>query len=184
MALIESNDFEIGKIAPDFELLDTVSNELKSLSQLKGTKGTAIFFICNHCPFVLHVNEQLVKIANDYQQKGIGFIAISSNDVEHYPQDDPKLMKDVAEKLAYPFPYLYDESQKVAKSYDATCTPDIYLFDAELKAVYHGQLDSSRPGNGISVTGKDFRIALDYLLKNVRNPLLSSPSIGCSIKWK
>lgn len=184
MALTESNSFQIGKIAPHFELINTVDNALVSLDKAKGNNGTAVFFICNHCPFVLHVNEELVKLANDYNQKGISFIAISSNDIENYPQDRPELMKEVAEKLHYPFPYLYDESQKVAKEYDAACTPDLYLFDANLKAVYHGQLDNSRPGNGIPVTGKDFRNALDALLENNSILEIQKPSIGCNIKWK
>ena len=153
MALTESNTFDIGKKAPDFELINTVNDQLASLSSLKGEKGTAIFFICNHCPFVLHVNDQLVKMANDYMANGISFIAISSNNVITHPQDGPDQMKATAEKLNYPFPYLYDETQEIAKAYDAACTPDLYLFDGDLNAVYHGQLDDSRPGNAIPVNG-------------------------------
>jgi peroxiredoxin len=184
MSLIESNYFEIGKLAPDFTLFDTVSNKNISLSNLKGKKGTVIMFICNHCPFVIHVNDQLVRLANDYLAKEINFIAISSNDINNYPQDGPIYMKQVALKLKYPFPYLFDENQTVAKAYDASCTPDFYVFDDKLKSIYHGQLDNSRPGNGISVTGFDIRNSLDKLLTNKVNLEIQKPSIGCSIKWK
>lgn len=184
MALTASNPFPIGTQAPDFTLIDTTSDQQLHLKDLKGEKGTAIFFICNHCPFVIHVNEELVRMANDYAVKGIGFIAISSNNVETHPQDGPEFMKAHAEKQGYPFPYLYDESQEVAKAYDATCTPDLYLFDADLKSVYHGQLDSSRPGNEIPVSGNDFRNAMDQLLSGNDSVADQKPSIGCGIKWK
>jgi peroxiredoxin len=185
MALIESNYFKIVEKAPYFNLFDTISGENRSLHDLTaGKKGTVIFFICNHCPFVSHINRELVRMANEYQTKGVQFIAISSNNVDAYPQDGPEKMKDVAEKLNYSFPYLYDHSQEVAKLYDAVCTPDIYLFDEELKAVYHGQLCDSRPGNGIPVTGKDLRNALDKLLNGNAPLSIQKPSIGCSIKWK
>jgi peroxiredoxin len=184
MALTESNPFAIGTQAPNFTLLNTVSGDQASLSNLKGEKGTAIFFICNHCPFVIHVNSELVRMANEYTSKGIGFIAISSNNVETHPQDGPEYMKKHAEKVGYPFAYLYDESQDVAKAYDATCTPDLYLFDAELKSVYHGQLDDSRPGNAIPVNGADFRDAMNALLAGKENTSYQKPSIGCGIKWK
>ena len=184
MARTESNKFETGTKAPHFTLINTVDDKNYSLTDLKGEKGTLVMFICNHCPFVIHVNEELVNMANEYQKKGIHFIAISSNDVENYPQDAPHLMKKVANDVNYPFPYLYDETQKVAKSYDAACTPDFYLFDGELQSVYHGQLDDSRPENGKPVTGKDIRKAMDNLLEN--KPVLENqkPSIGCGIKWK
>jgi len=184
MALTSSNEFLIGASAPDFNLMNTVSGKKEGLSQLKGTKGTAIFFICNHCPFVIHVNELLVQLAKEYQSKGIGFIAISSNDIEAYPQDGPEMMKAHAEKYGYPFPYLYDETQQVAKAYAAACTPDVYVFDADLKAIYHGQLCDSRPGNGIPVTGADFKNALDCLLEGKPQSTTQKPSIGCGIKWK
>lgn len=184
MARTESNEFEIGTKAPNFTLINTIDDKYYSLSELKGEKGTVIIFICNHCPFVIHINEQLVKLGNEYQPKGIKFIAISSNDVENYPQDAPHLMKRMAEDLQYPFPYLYDETQEVAKAYDAACTPDFYIFDGDLASVYHGQLDDSRPGNGKSVTGIDMRNALDNLLEN-KTPLENQkPSVGCGIKWK
>jgi len=184
MARTESNEFNVGKKAPDFNLINTVDDKQYVLNDLKGEKGTLIMFICNHCPFVIHVNEELVKMANQYQNKGIQFIAISSNDVVNYPQDAPHLMKKLAYDLAYPFPYLYDETQNVAKAYDAACTPDFYLFDSDLKSVYHGQLDDSRPENGRPVTGKDMRKAIDNLIQH--KPVLENqkPSIGCGIKWK
>lgn len=184
MARTESNEFKNGTKAPDFTLLNTVDDKKYALHKLKGEKGTVIMFICNHCPFVIHVNAELVKMANEYQQKGINFIAISANDIENYPQDSPELMKQLAKNENYPFPYLYDETQEVAKSYDAACTPDFYIFDADLKAIYHGQLDDSRPQNGKPVTGIDLRNALDNLLEN--KPVLENqkPSVGCGIKWK
>lgn len=184
MALTESNEFKIGTKAPDFTLINTVNNQMVSLEEAKGVNGTLVMFICNHCPFVIHINAALVKLANDYQEKGIHCIAISSNEIENYPQDAPKFMQQVARQQKYPFPYLFDETQEVAKAYDAACTPDFYVFDAELKAVYHGQLDSSRPQNDIPVTGKDIRNALDNLLANQPALEHQKPSIGCGIKWK
>ncbi|MBJ2172774.1 thioredoxin family protein [Aureibaculum sp. A20] len=184
MARTASNMIPLGTKAPDFKLLDTISDKTMSLSNLKGNKGTVIFFICNHCPFVIHINEELVKIANDYNSKGISFVAISANDVENYPQDAPDLMKKLAKTEGYPFPYLYDETQEVAKVYDAACTPDIYLFNDDLKLTYRGQLDESRPGNGVEVTGVDLRNAIDCLLEGENNNAIQKPSIGCGIKWK
>lgn len=184
MSLVKSKNIDLGKKAPDFCLIDVISNQSKTLTNLKGEVGTVIMFICNHCPFVIHVNNELVKLGNDYISKGINFIAISSNDIEYYPQDSPAYMKQVANKLNYPFPYLYDDSQEVAKSYDAVCTPDFYLYDNDLKLVYHGQLDKSRPGNGLPLNGLDMRNAINLLLKNELNASLQQPSIGCSIKWK
>ncbi|WP_298782449.1 thioredoxin family protein [uncultured Polaribacter sp.] len=184
MARTESNEFAIGKKAPDFTLINSVDNKMVSLNEAKGKKGTVIMFICNHCPFVIHVNEELVKMASMYQEKGINFIAISSNEIENYPQDGPKFMKKVSENLNYPFPYLFDETQQVAKAYDAACTPDFYIFDADLKSVYHGQLDDSRPGNGKPVTGIDIRNALHNLLETKSVLENQKPSVGCGIKWK
>ncbi|MEE9407138.1 MAG: thioredoxin family protein [Polaribacter sp.] len=184
MARTESNEFKNGTSAPSFNLLNTIDGNFLSLSKVKGEEGTVIMFICNHCPFVIHVNDELVKMANEYQQKGINFIAISSNDVENYPQDSPKLMLQLAIDESYPFPYLYDETQEIAKKYDAACTPDFYAFDTDLKSVYHGQLDDSRPGNGKPVTGIDLRNALDNLLENKSALENQKPSMGCGIKWK
>ena len=184
MALTESNEFKIGTKALDFTLINTIDDKFYALQDLKGDKGTVIMFICNHCPFVIHVNKELVKLANDYKVKGINCIAISANDIDNYPQDAPHLMKQLAEKEHYPFPYLYDETQEFAKAYDAACTPDFYIFDKNLESIYHGQLDDARPGNGKPVTGKDIRKALNNLLEN--KPVLKSqkPSVGCGIKWK
>ena len=184
MALTPSNPFPLGSSAPDFSLLDTVSDTEISLEDVRGSKGTVVMFICNHCPFVIHVNKQLVQLAQAYTDKGFGFVAISSNDVENYPQDGPDKMKSHAAEQGYPFPYLYDETQEVAKAYDAACTPDLYVFDADLKSVYHGQLDDSRPNNGVPVTGSDIRNVLDSLLSGIAYEGTQKPSIGCNIKWK
>jgi thiol-disulfide isomerase/thioredoxin len=175
---------ELGTISPDFRLLDTVNDQFKSLENLRGEKGTVVMFICNHCPYVLHVNEELVRIANDYRVTGFGFIAISSNDVIKYPQDSPNLMRQTAYQNNYSFPYLYDESQEVARAYGATCTPDLFLFDAQQKLVYRGQLDDSRPGNGIPQSGRSLREAMDALLGNKKVTASQKPSMGCGIKWK
>jgi thiol-disulfide isomerase/thioredoxin len=174
----------LGTIAPDFTLPDTISGKNLGLSELKSDKATLIMFICNHCPFVKHINEELVNLATDYKEKGISFIAISSNDAENYPEDAPEKMKQYAFDLGYDFPYLYDESQEVAKAYDATCTPDFFLFDGELALVYRGRLDESRPKSDVPVTGKDIRAALDAILQDKPISQEQIPSIGCNIKWK
>ncbi len=184
MARTLSKMLPLNTVAPDFSLYETITGKTLSLNELKGKKATVIMFICNHCPFVIHVNEQLSQLAKDYTPKGVGFIAISSNDVENYPQDGPKLMRSSAIKNKYTFPYLYDESQEVAKAYDAACTPDFYIFDSNLKLKYRGQLDDSRPENGIPLTGKDLRHAIDCILNNKVNTAAQKPSIGCNIKWK
>jgi peroxiredoxin len=184
MARTPSNMLALRTIAPDFYLKDTNSNEWFSFGDLKGEKGTLVLFICNHCPFVHHVIEEIVMIANDYRVQGIGIIAISSNDVINYPQDAPELMTEFASENSMEFPYLFDESQKVAKAYDAACTPDFFLFDNQDKLVYRGQLDDSRPGNGIPLSGSDLRGAIDGVIYNrIINPE-QKPSMGCGIKWK
>ncbi|NOX65444.1 MAG: thioredoxin family protein [Chlorobi bacterium] len=184
MSNTPSNMLPLGTTAPNFNLTDTISGKMISLNDIKGEAATVVMFICNHCPFVKHVNEQLVKLANDYMDKGIGFAAISSNDVKNFPQDSPELMKKNAEDLSYPFPYLYDETQEVAKAYDAACTPDFYIFDKDLKLVYRGQLDDSRPGNDKPITGRDIRNALDAILAGKEVDPNQIPSMGCNIKWK
>ena len=184
MANTPSNMLPLNTVAPNFSLYDTVTGKTVSLNELKGKKATVIMFICNHCPFVIHVNEELAKLATDYSPKEVGFIAISSNDVVNYPQDGPELMRSNAIQNKYTFPYLYDETQDVARAYDAACTPDLYVFDGDLKLKYRGQLDDSRPGNGIPVTAKDLRHAIDCILKNSENKNTQIPSIGCGIKWK
>ncbi len=185
MARTPSNMLALGTMAPEFYLQDrTFSTEWFSFSDSKGEKGTLVIFICNHCPFVHHVIEEVVRIANDYRVQGIGIVAVSSNDVTEYPQDSPELMTEYAFENNFEFPYLYDETQEVAKAYDAACTPDFFLFDSQNKLVYRGQLDDSRPGNGIPVSGNDLRGAIDGVLYNRIINLDQKPSIGCNIKWK
>ncbi len=182
MAAVESTMLELGTQAPDFALPDTEGNTV-ARTDFAG-KPLLVMFICNHCPFVKHVNAGLVKLANDYAGKGVGFVAINSNDVANYPDDAPDKMAAVARNLGYPFPYLFDESQEVAKAYDAACTPDFYIFDAHLGCAYRGRLDDSRPGNGLPVTGRDIRAALDALIAGKAVSDDQHPSAGCNIKWK
>lgn len=184
MAATETIQIPLGYAAPDFTLYDAVSEKDLSLQDLKGENATVVMFICNHCPFVKHVNAELVRLANDYIPRGISFIAINSNDVDNYPEDSPENMKIAAEQLGYPFPYLYDETQEVAKQYQAACTPDFSIFDKDLNCVYRGQLDDSRPGNSIPPSGKDIREALDNILDGKAVSTNQHPSIGCNIKWK
>ena len=184
MARTFSNMTALGTKAPDFKLPDTITGNQISLTEIKGEVATVIMFICNHCPFVLHVNDELGKLANDYSSKKINFVAISANDVITHPDDAPDKMKATALQKKYPFPYLYDETQEVAKAYDAACTPDFFIYDHQFKLVYRGQLDDSRPGNQIPVTGKDIRHALDCLINHQSIPHEQRPSIGCNIKWK
>ncbi len=179
-----SSMMPLGTHAPDFSLLEVVSGESLSLSALKGKHATLIMFICNHCPFVKHIQEELVKLGKVYPQEGVGLIAISSNDVDEYPDDSPENMKILAETLGYDFPYLYDEDQSVAKAYGATCTPDFFIFDKGLKCVYRGQLDDSRPGNNIPLSGADIRKALNAMLSGNEINSQQKPSVGCNIKWK
>lgn len=184
MSLTPTKKVALGFSAPDFNLHEPLSGKNISLCDVKGEKGTLVMFICNHCPYVKHVIHELVGIGNDYITKGIGVVAINSNDVDNYPDDHPDKMKMLAKDLNFPFPYLFDESQKVAKAYDAACTPDFDLFDTNGKCVYRGQLDGSRPGNNIPVTGTDLRMALDKVIEGGKIPEPQTPSIGCNIKWK
>lgn len=184
MALTQTRQIALGFDAPKFSLLDVVRNEQRQLKDLKGERATVFMFICNHCPYVIHVKEAIVKVANDYRLKGISFIAISSNDVSNYPQDSPELMKQLAQEMNFPFPYLYDETQEVAKAYQAECTPDFMLFDSSLKCVYRGRLDNSTPGNGEPVTGSDLRRVLNDILEGNKLRGEQFPSMGCNIKWK
>ena len=184
MARTTSNIVALGTLAPNFNLKDTNSSEWFSFQDLKKEKGTLVLFICNHCPFVHHVINEIVMIANDYRVQGIGIIAISSNDVVKFPQDAPELMTEFAFQNKFEFPYLYDETQEVAKRYDAACTPDFFLFDNQDKLVYHGQLDDSRPGNGIPLSGNDLRGAIDSVIYNRTINPDQKPSMGCNIKWK
>jgi len=183
MALTESNMVPIGTVAPNFHIKDVVSGNYYSLDDLKSSKATVIMFICNHCPFVIHLNAGIVDLANEMKSEGVSFIAISSNDVENYPQDGPEKMSIVAKVLKYPFPYLYDKRQEVAKAYDAACTPDFYVFDGDMKLTYRGRFDESRPGNSEPVTGADLRAAI---LSTIKGEAINEqyPSAGCNIKWK
>ncbi len=184
MTLTTSIMLPLGTIAPDFTLPDTLSGKIFSLKDLKSSKGTVVMFICNHCPFVRHVRAQVLSLAKAYQDKGISFISICSNDAETHPDDAPDKMGVVAKELGFTFPYLHDESQQVAKAYQAACTPDFYIFDGDMKCVYRGQLDGSRPGNAVPVSGSDVRAALDNLLAGHPIDSNQKPSIGCNIKWK
>ncbi len=174
----------LGSEAPPFALPDTISGKTVRLEDIASDKATVVMFICNHCPYVIHVNEEIVRLANDYIAKGIVFVAISSNDVVNYPQDGPEQMKKQAQKLKYPFPYLYDESQNVARAFDAACTPDFYVFDKDLKLVYRGRIDDSRPSSNTPLTGRDLRAALDAVISGLAVAEKQYPSGGCNIKWK
>lgn len=184
MALTPSNMLPLGTHAPAFSLEDTVSGQVMSLDTLASDTATVVMFICNHCPYVLHINDELVRVANDFSSQGVSFVAISSNDVEHYPQDGPSAMQRHAAEVGYPFPYLYDETQAVARAYDAACTPDFYVFNGARELVYRGRLDGSTPGNEVALTGADLRAALDALLAGRPMPTDQQPSMGCNIKWK
>ena len=183
MARTPSNMVTLGTKAPKFELLNTADDILYSSEELFSKNGTVVMFICNHCPFVIHVINKIVSISENYKEN-ISFVAISSNDVINYPDDSPELMKKFAVNKNFSFPYLFDETQEVAKSFDAACTPDFFLYNNESKLVYRGQMDDSRPGNGIPVTGNDLKSALDNLIKNKEISADQKPSIGCNIKWK
>ncbi len=173
----------LGTRAPDFHLADT-NGKMVGLSDFAGTPALGIIFMCNHCPYVKHLRAGLAQLARDYQARGVKFIGISSNDAENYPADGPAQMAAEARSAGYIFPYLYDETQEVAKAYRAACTPDFYLFDQNQRLVYRGQFDDSRPSNGLPVTGKDFRAAIDALLAGKSPAPTQKPSIGCNIKWK
>ena len=184
MAVTPSNMLPLGTKAPNFTLFDTITGHAKSLSDLKGSNGTLIIFMCNHFPYVIHIRDQIIAIANDYRNKGISIIGISANDIVTYPQDAPDKMTELMQAWGNPLDaYLYDESQNTAKEYMAACTPDLYLFDADDYCVYRGRLDGSTPGSNIPLTGEDIRRALDALLAG--EPPISDqiPSMGCNIKW-
>jgi thiol-disulfide isomerase/thioredoxin len=171
-------------VAPDFSLKDVVSGKAVSRDEIGGSKGLLVMFICAHCPYVKHIEKGLAQFGADYAGKPIGIVAISSNDAENYPEDGPAGLKRQAEKLEFSFPYLYDETQQIAKSYKAACTPDLFLFDSAMKLVYRGEFDGSRPGNGVPVTGEDLRSAMDALLEGKPVTQDQRASIGCNIKWK
>jgi len=184
MALIGTKEVELGFNAPGFQLPEPKSNQIKSLEELKGKKGTLVMFICNHCPYVIHLIEEIVKVAESYIPKGVSFVAINSNDVVNYPDDSPEKMIEFAETNNFSFPYLYDESQEVAKSYFAECTPDFNLIDSNGKVVYRGRFDAATPGNSNPVNGADLKDALDRLIEKRPQEADQIPSMGCSIKWK
>jgi peroxiredoxin len=183
MALTPSIMLPLGTVAPDFNLPDT-GGKLVSLADFKDKAALVVVFMCNHCPYVIHIRAGLAQLARDYTPKSVGVAGINANDVKNYPDDSPAKMKIEAQKAGYIFPYLYDETQAVAKSYRAACTPDFYLFDRGRRLVYRGQFDASRPGNGLPVTGKDLRAALDAVLAGKTTSEFQAPSIGCNIKWK
>ncbi|MDQ7091954.1 MAG: thioredoxin family protein [Methylococcales bacterium] len=185
MSATLSNMMPLGTTAPHFELLDPISSVTRSLPSLKGKTGTVVIFMCNHCPYVIHIKQQLIDISMAYAKKGINTIAINANDMANYPQDAPDKMVTLMAQWGHPFAaYLYDESQKTAKAYQAACTPDIYLFDETLACVYRGRLDASTPKNDEPLTGHDLRTALDNLLAKTPIPDTQIPSMGCNIKWK
>lgn len=184
MALTESTMLALGTPAPAFELPDTISPARLTFDDVSGENGTLVYFICNHCPYVIYVIEELVEVAMAYEERGIGTVAISSNDVANYPLDSPENMEAFALKHLFTFPYLYDEDQAVARAYDAACTPDLYLFDAAGKLYYRGRLDPNRPGSGKAPDGSDLRAALDAMLAGEPAPAKQYPSAGCNIKWK
>lgn len=185
MALTHSSMLALGTKATDFKLMDTITGKsYRLLKEAKDSKATVIMFICNHCPYVKHVIHELVQLAKDYQAKSISFVAISANDAVNYPEDAPEKMTQLAKQLSFSFPYLYDETQSTAKVYQAACTPDFFIFDKDFFCIYRGQLDGSRPGNKIPVTGKDIRSALDNILQGKPLNPLQIPSMGCNIKWK
>ena len=184
MSFTISKMLPLGTKAPAFKLHDTISGVDVTLDEIMSDKATVIMFICNHCPYVIHVNREIVNVANDYMKQGVSFAAISSNDALNYPDDAPDKMRIVAKVLQFPFPYLHDETQEVAREYDAACTPEFYVFDGEGKLFYRGRLDDSRPDNGQPLTGKDLRNAIDLVLENSPAPEKQYPSGGCNIKWK
>lgn len=175
---------ELGTHAPDFALRDVVSGKTVTRKEAAGSKGLLVMFICRHCPFVKHVQEELANIGRDYAGRGVGIVAISANDVASHPEDSPTKLAYQAQELQFTFPYLFDESQDVARAYDAQCTPDFFLYDAQGKLVYRGQLDDSRPGSAVPVTGRDLRAALDCVIEGRAVSPEQRPSIGCNIKWR
>ena len=183
MARTPSTMQPLGMTAPAFSLPDG-HGEIHALDGIRGNHGTLVIFMCNHCPFVVHIAEELSRLGHEFPDRGIGIVAISSNDVENYPQDGPDKMVETAEAWGLSFPYLYDETQDVARAYDAACTPDFYLFDADDKLVYRGQLDDSRPESGIPVDGRDLRAAMDAVIDGQAVSEAQKPSLGCNIKWK
>ncbi|MBW7991265.1 MAG: thioredoxin family protein [Planctomycetes bacterium] len=183
MTLTASEMLPLGTKAPDFNLPDTEGN-IVSLSDFNESQALLVIFMCNHCPFVKHILDPMIELAKEYQAKGAAIIGINSNDVDNYPEDSQDMMAKLATEAGFTFPYLYDETQEIAKAYRAACTPDFFLFDSDKTLVYRGQMDDSRPGNGIPITGADLTAAIDALLEGRQVSQEQKPSIGCNIKWK
>jgi peroxiredoxin len=183
MSATASTMLPLATKAPDFSLPDA-KGKMVSLSDFDEAAALVVVFICNHCPFVKHIIDDLVGLAKDYQKQGVAFVAINSNDVETYPDDRPDMMAKLAKQKGFTFPYLYDETQEVAKIYHAACTPDFFVFNENRELVYRGQMDDSRPGNGVPITGADLSVALDAILEGSPVPETQKPSMGCNIKWK
>jgi peroxiredoxin len=184
MVLVASTMLELGTRAPDFSLQDVVTGESVTPQSARKAKGLLVMFICRHCPYVRHIEQELAQLGRDYADKEIGIVAISSNEIQNYPDDAPESLVEQAEQVGFNFPYCFDETQAVAKAYTAACTPDLFLFDGNLELVYRGQLDDSRPGNDKPVTGRDLRTALDAVLADRPVTTDQMPSAGCNIKWK
>ena len=181
---VESVMLPLGTNAPAFALRDVVRGQTYNLESFAGKSALLVMFICRHCPYVVHVQDEIAKLGRDYAESGLGMIGISSNDAGHYPEDAPERLKEMAQRLGFRFPFCFDETQEVAKAYKAACTPDFYLFDRDRRLVYRGQLDESRPGSSQPVTGRDLRAAIDAVLANKPVQSTQKASIGCSIKWK
>ena len=184
MVMTASTMLPLGTPPPDFRLLDTVSGKTVALADHRRERALLVMFLCNHCPYVKHLRSEVARLAKEYQGKGVAVVGISSNDVEAYPDDGPEKMAKEAREAGYTFPYLFDDTQEVARAYRAACTPDFFLFDDRRQLVYRGQFDGARPGNDVPVTGKDLRGALDSLLAGGCIPPDQKPSLGCNIKWK
>ena len=184
MALTESTMLELGTVAPDFALTDVVTGKIVRRDDFSGREALLVMFICAHCPYVKHIEKGLAALGKDYAGKPFGIVAISSNDVTTHPEDGPAGLKQQAKTFGFNFPYLYDETQTVAHAYKAACTPDFFLFDKDRRLVYRGEFDSSRPGNGIPVTGEDLSFAITEVLAGKQVPKDQQPSVGCNIKWK
>lgn len=184
MVLTASTMLGLGTEAPDFQLPDVTTGETVSLDDLSGNRALLVMFICKHCPYVVHVQEELARLGNEYQARDVGVVAIASNDVDAYPGDAPGELKSMAREHGFQFPYCFDESQEIAKAYTAACTPDFFLFDQDRRLAYRGQLDDSRPGSDAPVTGEDLRGAIDTVLAGDAPDPEQQPSLGCNIKWK
>ncbi len=184
MARTPSTMQELGTPAPDFNLLEPLTGERRSLADFRDAPAMLVVFMCNHCPYVIHIRDALAKFAREYQPRGLAMVGINANDVDNYPADSPEKMVEEIKTAGYTFPYLYDEDQSVAKAYHAACTPDFFLYDADRKLFYRGQFDDSRPRNDLPVTGRDLAAAVEAVLAGKPAPAEQIPSLGCNIKWK